>query len=1532
MFQKYTRILLYFLMVLPLFSGQTLFADELEEIRKKGKIYVAFTSDDLENINYPLALEFAKYLNVDLEIVEIEWEDAFSKNGVLPDGLQTDPSVRYTPDVFQKADLISSTFTVLPWRKKLFDFASTMISTEVLVVRKESPDISSLNELKGKTVSYMGNTSYADHIHAINDRIGGGIILDENQSNDEAKQKLREGHTDAIILDADEALTFMAAEDAYKLALPVSTPTKVAWVVEKGNDLAGEVEGFFQTIENNGILDSLFRQYFRISYSDYSATINPKSSMGLRTNDLDGIVEDGKIVIALRDRDFVFHEKGKKQLMHFLAEEFAWYLGLEVEFVTTKEFSQYFENSNGEIDQDSIYSPEWFNSFDVACDLISPDPWREKIIDMVEVFPVHTVIIAPQKTRIRTKYDLKNKIAATTRGSVYDKILKDFGVDSIIYRETKDLLATVDSGWADYTVFDEPFFSLKEFPDLEKKITIGESSINWAIKKGKPQLKNALEQFIQSAHREGLLDLLIEIQNDSDESLANDLLSDFHNARQPGKIPSEFYSTQNLLPFENVLSLFQDRRGYIWLGTEFGLVRYNGREMQRICAERISLPVLDILQREEAYFVLTPQFLYCLNADYQIQDSLALDPGAELAQSQSGRLFLKTPFNVQSLSLIDGMFLNEEILDQSAIQQLVADSAAENLYGIINGKLFQFNLADKSLNITNRPASEVYMGIDNNLWVFNEGLASIKASKSNNFEIRKPFPKQIKSVFNAGDVGFWMLAGNQLYRQQSMDKRGVVLSRASGLKARKINAALQDHEGNLWVAYEGGLQKFLMKSGVRVFEGMQHEVSKIFQDQQNSYWMLTNNGLYRMRPGKSAVPKRILSDSFKDGGIAPDNLLFFYTNHIVRFYNPAADQWTHFQAGFVDEIMDIKPGDDGNFYMLAKNDGEVVLYTLNSNFKILKQFKTGLKEEAQLYVFDNQLMIQSANQIFELSEFDFKSVDLDENLQINDVLLLQDVVYIATDLDLIRIGEQNDEVLFSDGSPLIQILPGRNKNIIWIATTAGIYKYNLRLNIVESELHAEDGLPANEIIKGGMFLDNKGILWLSTYHGMATYSPKAGSHELFAPVCFIDNMSINGEKSRLENGQKLKHNQNNLVFELTALSYSDESAVEYEFYLRGLHNDYQSYSKGKDYLARFTNLPPGDYEFVYKARAKDKLWAYARTLNFSISKPFWETWLFRILALVLITLIVWMLYRWRLHRLEQQKRVLEGLVKERTHQLEQANEELESQIELVSRQKEEITVQKEEIELKNQNITDSIRYAKRIQEAILPQDKLVKQRLEQSFILYKPKDIVSGDFYWMHSFDDKILFAAVDCTGHGVPGAFVSLVGHTALNRTVKEFGIFEPGRILDKLNDLVLETFRQQGTSDVKDGMDMALCLVDAGKKQLQFAGANNPLFLIRDNELQEIKATKKPIGSTERKQSYENHVIDLQKDDCIYVFSDGFADQFGGPKDRKFMSRNFKKLLLSAHDRPMGEQREILNETIENWRGEREQIDDILVIGYRF
>ncbi|MCE3226540.1 MAG: protein serine/threonine phosphatase [Bacteroidetes bacterium] len=272
---------------------------------------------------------------------------------------------------------------------------------------------------------------------------------------------------------------------------------------------------------------------------------------------------------------------------------------------------------------------------------------------------------------------------------------------------------------------------------------------------------------------------------------------------------------------------------------------------------------------------------------------------------------------------------------------------------------------------------------------------------------------------------------------------------------------------------------------------------------------------------------------------------------------------------------------------------------------------------------------------------------------------------------------------------------------------------------------------------------------------------------------------------------------------------------------------------------------------------------------------------------------------------------------------------------IITNQKKEVESQKHLIEEKQKEIIDSINYAKRIQSAILAKEEDIRVHFPHSFLYYNPKDIVAGDFYFFETTKNHVFYAAADCTGHGVPGALVSVVCSNALSRCVKEFNLSDPGKILDKTRELVLETFKKSG-QDVKDGMDISLISINLSiqnskGKLIQWSGANNPLWYVQNNELKEITANKQPIGQVDSPTPFTTHEIKLSEGDSVYLFTDGYADQFGGAAGKKFKYKQFSELLLATNNMDPESQKEKIVKTFENWKGTLEQVDDVLLIGIK-
>ena len=306
--------------------------------------------------------------------------------------------------------------------------------------------------------------------------------------------------------------------------------------------------------------------------------------------------------------------------------------------------------------------------------------------------------------------------------------------------------------------------------------------------------------------------------------------------------------------------------------------------------------------------------------------------------------------------------------------------------------------------------------------------------------------------------------------------------------------------------------------------------------------------------------------------------------------------------------------------------------------------------------------------------------------------------------------------------------------------------------------------------------------------------------------------------------------------------------------------------------------------------------------------------------LLIVAFAIFVVNRLRITR--KQKRLIEN-----------QRDEISAQRDEIEAQRDLVTTQKERIEEIHKEVTDSINYAKRIQEAVLPISIDARAVLGEHFVLFKPKDIVSGDFYWTTKVNNLQFIAVADCTGHGVPGAFMSMLGISFLSEIVSKQETTKASQVIDKLRIEIINALQQKGQSgEQKDGMDMTLCVINSLNNQLQYAGANNPLFIVTNQkELKVIEADKMPVAIHEHMENFTNHEYQLQMGDCIYLASDGYEDQFGGQKNKKFMSKQLKELLINISDKPMNEQHEILNTTFENWRGEHEQIDDVTILGLK-
>ena len=509
-----------------------------------------------------------------------------------------------------------------------------------------------------------------------------------------------------------------------------------------------------------------------------------------------------------------------------------------------------------------------------------------------------------------------------------------------------------------------------------------------------------------------------------------------------------------------------------------------------------------------------------------------------------------------------------------------------------------------------------------------------------------------------------------------------------------------------------------------------------------------------------------------------------------------------------------------------------------------------------------------------------------------------------------------------DGLPnnnIWAILPDKENNL-WLSTNSGIAKIELdsKSNITDIKSYQKnEGLKSLEFSQGA-YLRNEvtGTIYFGGTEGFYAFNPEQIKPRQFEPPVRLTSIKVMDkelESDTLPSSKKevvIPWNKNFISFEFVGLDFAHQGNILYKYKMVGQSDKWSQPSTRT--FASFPDLKDGDYVFKVRSTNSEGIWPEGDkgevAIRITVKPPWWRTQVAYILYVVIPALGVILYIRARTRKLKKEKQVLEEIVEERTAELRK----------------------------KNIDITSSIQYAQRIQQAIIyPSITEFSDEFRNVFVVFKPKDIVSGDFFWYLKKGNKRIFTAADCTGHGVPGAFMSIIGNNLLNQIVTEEDITDPAQILHALDQKIKQSLNQRGRkSDTFDGMDIAICAIEEGSNELVFSGAYNPLYHIREKELTKYKVVRRSIGGSQLKkaQPFYNHTIKIEKGDTIYIFSDGYADQFGGPENRKFTSKQFQEKLISIQNQNMPNQQMIMEETIENWMDGYEQIDDMILVGVRF
>ncbi|MFO0321622.1 MAG: two-component regulator propeller domain-containing protein [Bacteroidota bacterium] len=1045
------------------------------------------------------------------------------------------------------------------------------------------------------------------------------------------------------------------------------------------------------------------------------------------------------------------------------------------------------------------------------------------------------------------------------------------------------------------------------------------------------------------------------------------------------------YNTPQGLPQSQVLSIFQDHKGFMWFGTNGGGAgKFDGNKFTTVSDNDglISNIVFSIVQNHKKEIIFgTSKGISVYNGfqfkNYNEKNGFKNSWVFKVLQDED-----KTWIGTQEgVYILQGekikRFTLDKTLDKASVFSIIIDSKKRIWFGTINNGVICYDT--KNNNFTNYDNSN---GLQGNL-VFS--LEENKAGEilfgtvtgvnilSNNHQLRTCdyIPRQSYVAFrsmlvNSNNEHWYGSADIGLYRYRNNYLKSFNLT--NGLTNNSIMCLYEDRENNVWVGTDGsGVYKFLGEqfTSYTKKEGLPDDyVNAVAQDKNGAYWVaLRNIGLAKIENGKITNYKFNIAQQ----DAIPDN-----------------------------DILAILPLDDGRLF-LGTRDG-LCIYD-QGVFKTIKDF--GFRHKYVLSLFQDRkknIWIGTNDGLFKYTNgiiTDIKYVNALKQSDINFPIfsIVEDKngdIWIGTEHGIIKYSK-NEIAIFNDKNNFINkrilssVLDSR-KNL-WFGSEEGLFHYDyhsftkisqnnglssnannflqldnqdrliiglntgidmLDLNefynhrIKVTHFGKDDGLLNLESNSNASFKDKNGRILIGTISGLEIYNPKFDKKNSKEPITNINSVKLffgqedvlkysngNDSLSLLPRKLKLPFNKNHLTFQFIGISLTAPEKVMYQYKLEGLDDDWTPPTAKTE--ATYSSLPPGNYKFLLKAMNNDGVWnSEPVSYEFTISPPWYNTWWFYFICVMVLMSGIWLYNFYHTKKLIADKQNLERLVNERTLELRKEKEK----VELINK---EVIEQKSVIEHHNVEIIDSIKYAKNIQEALLPSLSEVKNLFKNCFVLYMPKDIVSGDFYWFAQNENTRFIAAVDCTGHGVPGAFMSIVGNTILNEIVNEKKIKAPGDILLELHKGVKIALNQNTKEfERRDGMDIALCAFNTNSYEIQYAGANRPLWIYRKNknyELEIIKATKFPIGGLELEENrlYQNHVVKVNEGDCVYLFSDGFADQFGGPKGKKFMLTNLQKILLENLINPMELQKQNLTKAFFDWKLDAEQIDDVLVIGIR-
>jgi ligand-binding sensor domain-containing protein/serine phosphatase RsbU (regulator of sigma subunit) len=1027
----------------------------------------------------------------------------------------------------------------------------------------------------------------------------------------------------------------------------------------------------------------------------------------------------------------------------------------------------------------------------------------------------------------------------------------------------------------------------------------------------------------------------------------------------------------------NVNTIYQDPNGWIWMGTDRGLFRYDG--------------ISSVL--------------------FTMEDSLAGDNVTAITCDSSGTLWIG--HHNGKISLLENerirQFRPESGLGNLPVTDITTDIHGNIWFSTLGEGISKFNgrhlsNVDRTDGISDNYVYDIEFDSKGNMWLATDyGITFVGENSTRIISMKDGIPDNIVRVIQLEeerylwlgmdeggiarldledlsiiafpgwefgsinglvidtDKDLWVSTRSQgvirvKFNDDFSDASYSQMNTSDGLHSNRLSALMQDFEKNIWIAGRQGVSQvlppvfeFLNQASGTPFE----KVYSFTTDREGNYWVCSDQALFkglRSENGKlqwltvySSQENRNINfisvhlDSRGDiwAGTYGSGVFRFHPDGRLKNYYTTSD-------GLRDENVIYISGED-SIVWLSTLGGGVSAFDLSSN-RMLENITDDELNHSYIYAVKEGAEGRTwlagtlkAPAYIKDHKLYYIPVSDEKFPQLYGIAIdsLGNAWYNTNDNGILHIKDDSiygigpaQGITFSE----IQAIEFDKRGILMIISNQGISFYKPGYGVIR-QFGENSGLAYLYPSLNAVFEDGEGKIWIGTKSGLIKYNPDYLEQGSQQPSIFLSSIRL-FNKAIDRSSRSYKYNQNNFTFEFTGIWFTNPDALSYRYMLEGYDLDW-IYSI-RNQATPYSRLPPGKYNYRVNVSIDGKNWfdSGKGTFGFEIRPPFWQRIWF-IALMIFISIIGILSYvRQRLKNLERAKNRLEMEVQKRTEEIRNQNEELEAQKEEIATQRDMAESQRDQIEFQNNEIQASIRYACNIQTAVLPPKVTIDTILSDYFILNMPRDIVSGDFYWVSEKNSQIFFAAADCTGHGVPGAFMSMLGLTALNDIVKSLEICNPAFVLKVLNQRIMESLHNNSEDQrlSKDGLDISLCIYESESRILQFAGAHNDLYIIRGGELIIVKADNMGIGADQSADyEFRNHELQLEEGDILYLFSDGFPDQFGGPEHKKYKYQPFREFLLRIHRESMQQQRNLLNEEISGWIGESPQIDDILVMGVR-